>query len=678
MLVSDIESSTIDNYREVRARIETESGKNPFQLWYRVPTQDVELLNSQNGDSFLAATLLPAMALGESVQIRAPVSRELLEHAKVIQSLYCEWDKSLSRVSIVAPERSSREVKGKTVPNVGLFFSLGVDCFHLLMRNCVARPAGADEITHLIFLHGFDISHRTTFVYKDLLENGNKVARALQKKIVRISTNLRDFSDPIISWGRLYHGAALASYGLLLEPGFNTIYMAGGHQPRHLHPWGSHPLLDPLWSTETLRFVSEGCETGRVQKIKFLAQFPIAMETLRVCFINTNNRYNCGECEKCVRTMIGLHIAGALPNCRTFSHEIDIHSVEKLPVSWIERAFIEDLLNNLGSSDFDDELREALNRAISQGKAQDKIESELHNIAARRIAGVVSASDHTFLDQNRNYDFCDSLLAALKDDLKRVGSSIEGRMLDLGCGCGTFLHVCRNSGVNAIGLDPGSDLLAVASLRGNAGDVVRGAGEALPFRDNSFDLITSYNVIEHVQEPSQVLRESFRVLKPKGKIWLSFPDYSRCFREPHYRLLWIPLLPKTIAKMYLRMRGRTNVAYLDSIKYVTRRNIRQSFEGLDARIVDMAHLRAKTRRVETRAYCLERLHDVNRIETSYWRKLIQSFRWLGLDDDSLCGMCELVCRILLLKEKISHLKLKDFTAALTTASNPVWLIEKRS
>ncbi|MGA2628287.1 MAG: class I SAM-dependent methyltransferase [Candidatus Bathyarchaeia archaeon] len=680
-MVSNIDSFTNGNYCELRAKIETNSLKKPFHLWYRFPAQQKDFIDTQNGDPFVAAMLLPAMKVGEPLQVTIPVSQKLLRSTRIIQALYHDWDRTLSEVPIRAPVRSPESSLGDTQSNVGIFFSLGMDSFYSLLKNFTTRSTDQDEITHLIFLHGFDIHYGNAPVFGDLLTNGAKVAKILGKKTLQVATNLRDFSDPLVDWGRLYHGAALASFGLALERGFKTIYIAGGHQPRHIHPWGSHPLLDPLWSTESLRFVSEGCEIGRVEKTRFLAQFPIAMDTLRVCWLNPSNEYNCGRCEKCIRTMICLHIAGALQKCKTFPQQISIDSVRNLPLTWIERAFIQDLLDNLTSSDLDLTLTSALRQALSRGALQAKLESELRKTGTRRVGGVVAANDEAFFDQNKNDDYHASVLASIKSDLERIGCSAEGSMLDLGCGCGTFVKVCRDNGLDAIGIDPGEDLLEIAKLKHAGNYVIRAVGEFLPFKEGSFGLIAASNVLEHVQNPQLTLRESFRILKPGGIFWLSFPDYSTCFHEPHYRIFWIPMMPKRIAKLYVRMRGRTNTKYLDSIQYVTQRTVRNTFDTLNARVIDLRKLRANDIRMHARAYCLERIRSPDKIETRTWRRTMTFLRWLRLSDRILCRLCELSCLVLSfrktpLRENISVMLsfMKEF---LPAKGNIVWAIEKQ-
>jgi SAM-dependent methyltransferase len=101
--------------------------------------------------------------------------------------------------------------------------------------------------------------------------------------------------------------------------------------------------------------------------------------------------------------------------------------------------------------------------------------------------------------------------------------------------------------------------------------ITAGIGENLPYQDNSFDGVTTYQTLEHVQDPFKVLSEMVRITRPGGIILIRCPDYTSTF-EAHYRLAWMPLMPRFIAKAYLRLRGRPTRG-LDAIHYVTKSKI---------------------------------------------------------------------------------------------------------
>ena len=77
-------------------------------------------------------------------------------------------------------------------------------------------------------------------------------------------TNLRDRFT--LNYERFYFGPAMVSTVLALSRGIGTLLLPSSHSYAHLEPLGSHPLLDPRWSTEGLEVVHHGAEARRTDK----------------------------------------------------------------------------------------------------------------------------------------------------------------------------------------------------------------------------------------------------------------------------------------------------------------------------------------------------------------------------------------------------------------------------
>jgi SAM-dependent methyltransferase len=181
--------------------------------------------------------------------------------------------------------------------------------------------------------------------------------------------------------------------------------------------------------------------------------------------------------------------------------------------------------------------------------------------------------------------------------LKRIAPYHElprdASILDLGSGVGNFVVACRERGLRAFGIEPdrigaGSSVtsLQIASKRLAQTTFAAAVGEALPFLDASFDLVVLDQVIEHVSDQERVLNEAFRVLKPTGCVYIACPNYLR-FYEPHYKLWFVPLMPKILASWYLRLRGR-NPVLLRQLNYTTNWRVRKQVRQVNAgRVVDL-------------------------------------------------------------------------------------------
>lgn len=98
-----------------------------------------------------------------------------------------------------------------------------------------------------------------------------------------------------------------------------------------------------------------------------------------------------------------------------------------------------------------------------------------------------------------------------------------GHLLDVGCGEGHFLRRAR-AFYEVTGCDLSLD--GVAAARRNAGvtTVFRASAEAIPVVDQAFEIVTCFDVIEHMPDPGGFFREAARVLRPGGLLFITTPN----------------------------------------------------------------------------------------------------------------------------------------------------------
>jgi arsenite methyltransferase len=96
-------------------------------------------------------------------------------------------------------------------------------------------------------------------------------------------------------------------------------------------------------------------------------------------------------------------------------------------------------------------------------------------------------------------------------------------VLDLGCGMGaTVSYLYTNHAINVVGIDPSSKLLSIAKAKNPFATFVEGSGDALPFRDESFECVLSECTLSLMNDLHVSLREVHRVLKKEG--WFVIND----------------------------------------------------------------------------------------------------------------------------------------------------------
>ncbi len=97
-----------------------------------------------------------------------------------------------------------------------------------------------------------------------------------------------------------------------------------------------------------------------------------------------------------------------------------------------------------------------------------------------------------------------------------------GKILDVGCGNGAFLHKMRAAGMDAYGVEFSKDGYAQARKLGL--NVKHGTLEQQKYPSHSFDVITLNHVFEHLPDPVRTLKELKRILKPQGRIIIAVPN----------------------------------------------------------------------------------------------------------------------------------------------------------
>ncbi|MDH3942848.1 MAG: hypothetical protein OEV06_01975 [Anaerolineae bacterium] len=329
MRIHQSERQIIDDQFSIKTVIEFDSpqARLPEELFYKFPARYADF-SSNRADPFLVAILHLAMHLGENIQVHGAVSPQLAFHLEEYQRIFSIWYPHLFH-PISIEYRDLAPPDNRPRPGVGLSFSGGVDSFFSLQRHLPAnQPISHLALTHGFFIYGFDMPLADTADFDRLSLDYIDLFHSLGLELIPIHTNIRSFSAPYLSF-TITHGAALASAGLLLDNFFHRQYIAPSYRYAGLPPWGSSPLTDHLLSTESLQIVHDSAVGSRLDRITEISTWQPVREHLRICsnVPHASYRKNCSRCDKCLRTMIILHILGCLDEYPTFSKKVTFLSI---------------------------------------------------------------------------------------------------------------------------------------------------------------------------------------------------------------------------------------------------------------------------------------------------------------------------------------------------------------
>ncbi len=166
------------------------------------------------------------------------------------------------------------------------------------------------------------------------------------------------------------------------------------------------------------------------------------------------------------------------------------------------------------------------------------------------------------------------ILAAAEDRIK-------GPVLEGGCGVGMYLHHLADYADHIIGLDV--ELARLRDANQITTPVINAVGELLPFSENSFNLVLSHEVLEHVSDDQVVIKEIVRILKPGGRLILFCPNRGYPFEthgiywRGHYHFGNIPFVN------YLPRKFRDRLA--PHVKAYSRCDLEQLFDSLPVRFI---------------------------------------------------------------------------------------------
>lgn len=138
--------------------------------------------------------------------------------------------------------------------------------------------------------------------------------------------------------------------------------------------------------------------------------------------------------------------------------------------------------------------------------------------------------------------------------LKKFKNLKDSTVLDVGVGSGIITSKLAKCCKKVIGVD------IIDVRKDTEGYQFKKVNDTLlPFRNDSFDIVVSNHVLEHVDNQQEHINEIYRVLKKDGICYLTTPN-KFWIKEPHYKLLFLSLLPKRSADFYLKI-FRKNVSY---------------------------------------------------------------------------------------------------------------------
>jgi len=313
----------------ISAMIETGQEKS-FNLWFRVPIEQKKLLTKMN-DPFVISSIFYAMATSDKMVVHGQVSPSLLANLEEFQSVWINWSPKTYR-HIEISGTSEKEADDLCSENKAIMaFSGGLDsCFTAYRHkngNCGRQQR---NITTGVLIHGFDIPYKDQKTFDRAADKAIIITKSINMDLISIVTNFRDLAG---DWN-IVHEAGIAASLALFSKGFSCGVIASSFSYDSFDlniPWGSNPLTDNLLSSRYFNIFNDGSMYNRTHKLEYLANWPQAMEHMRVCWQGEKLDSNCCKCEKCIRIITSFYALGMKPS-KCFPKEITEKQIKNVIV----------------------------------------------------------------------------------------------------------------------------------------------------------------------------------------------------------------------------------------------------------------------------------------------------------------------------------------------------------
>ena len=283
-----------------------DTGERIFDVFFAGPEVDP----AATMEAGLVLALLPAMRLSRDIHVKGKISSSFMTGAGNYMRVMARHFPGLTPVKMSA-DTCIQAVPLKS-PRVASFFSGGADSFFTLIK-------GQQDITDLVFIHGFDMSIKALERRAVVVAKINQIAKEMDVRLIEVESNLTDIIKAYGDWLLHGHGLGMVAVARALRGDFTEIRIPSSYSIDQQEPWGSWLATDPLFSDERLQITHDACIATRMDKIRAIADNPVALNYLRVCSEKkAGNLYNCCRCEKCIRTMTSLHALHVLEKASSF------------------------------------------------------------------------------------------------------------------------------------------------------------------------------------------------------------------------------------------------------------------------------------------------------------------------------------------------------------------------
>ena len=354
------------------ARVEWEdSPRDPFELRFETDGSAADDLSAEP-EAFATACALAAARNGERrVLVEGSLCPRLADGLRAAVALLGSWYGAERRALVLEATLGFRAIPPRKPARTALFLTCGIDSLHLLASNRSSYPSDhPDAFADCLSVYGHICAESPVSPWNDrFLAMLAGTAEQARLAVVAVRTNLWKLEPDLPFVARESLSSALVASAHLFRRRWTSISLASGRAVANEIPRGTHPMLDPLYSSSALTIRHDPSPYGRFERLRAIAASPAGVANVVVCQAYPDPPFlNCGACEKCVRTMTMLVALGRLSEARQFpADDVTPERIRAVPVRPVEAEYWSDVLSELGRigrTDLARAVREKLAEAV--------------------------------------------------------------------------------------------------------------------------------------------------------------------------------------------------------------------------------------------------------------------------------------------------------------------------
>lgn len=318
------------------------SGRPGQRLFYEVDAAHAAPM-TPDPNAFLVAAILTAWNHGERrIRIDGALCPMLVDQIRAPLQTLAAWYPELGPPPVV--EAAGLETRPATGDRAISLLSCGIDSLATLRANRLwFRPdhplaIRACLLVDLVSQEAKDGVSANPDAGK--IDAARRVCDDAGAAVVLLRTNLWSLCGDGWFFAKSSFGAVFVSAAHCLSDAFRHAYIASSIDAQHpCVPIGSSPLTDPYYSSGHLQVHHHGTYMPRLERTALVADWPVALDNIRVCVHDARGTGNCGTCEKCIRTMLMLVALGRLEDSAAFEErDVDralLESVIEYRMIWV-------------------------------------------------------------------------------------------------------------------------------------------------------------------------------------------------------------------------------------------------------------------------------------------------------------------------------------------------------